>query len=1003
MQSESSTVLTLFIDNNDNDIKPIDATSSALKYGCNRALQHLEPLVNGIGLSSVLLVPVLGDEHAVASHDSDKGKTDDAQSSDTTSGSGAPEPRARRKKGANKDAQTDAKAASEQSRYISLDDSKNPLLRLIPEIRTKFPSLNIICDVCLCAFETHKSSSKNDKKRKPNGNTSSNITNTVTCQSLSALAIRYAQKGCSSIALSDMPDSRVASVRAKLDEAQFQNVAIRRYDVHQDVQEASCCFTEIARNASEPVSVVRVHGDHLHIGREGGAAWQPGGNDSPNPEEIAQLSVAPLMHTQPNITQPYRQPCAGFAFGADPLTGPRYAPTSQIGFVLPQNSPTIVSPMQFPAQNAAPYQRGESSESLYEGDTWSRVWFQRVMLLSLVRLIVFIRKVYEDYHATKTYRKLSDHTGHFLVAATTLLLPTFVFTVYRVTRYLQFALPSWRLQQLASQQQVPDSNSRRLATRAASGDLDDAQLRRALMATVSPSPTCAQSSPDLVGDEGLVTARGTPTPLDNEPSAPPDDDAPVQQPQQQHAPLAIANSPTAVCGVIDTPVNLNKLGNVPDKKTVGLVIGASEQLLHGVLFIFWQLKRQVDVLTYLVERSCVWRKPSEAEKQTLGKLRTGSDGLEWFQDFYAAFLAILAQVYSIGLQWSLANEDRLAGGGGSSGLNASLKTDYSQLISLASKSGEYNSPELDVSKAARELSNVLRAQAGADELNSKDLLIMSELLVSSAVIVSLLIAVRRRDDGPLTFALSSIGWGAIFASRIIVIAMAFVHIGWRLMLTLCAAHVVGIAVWIYKIAIDSHNDEPGESDEWRWHPDQQQPNGAGSVELESADAKANAQSELERQTKQTSQWTYLEHATLIMQIFTLFALPSLFYWPIMFNLKNHFRPFKYLLLIMSENFILIPAIWLTMSASATAGQWYLLGAVGAFSILGFVFISLYVSCKPTLTEYFARADELVNDAEKAGIYFEFCSRVFKMPDLQQHSFARLMNQTEQIETTFDVA
>lgn len=617
-----------------------------------------------------------------------------------------------------------------------------------------------------------------------------------------------------------------------------------------------------------------------------------------------------------------------------------------------------------------------SDQSLYEGDAWQRLWFQRVMLLTVVKLFTFIAKLYEDFHATKTYKQLGS-SGHFLLSATTLFLPTIVFTIYRVCRYLQVELPSSRIQAISDGQHPISTPVVRAAKKLKDDQTvvekeDELHLRRALMSSTG-APT--DSNAPNQDDDGLVTARQSPSALEEFHDS---------KSQQGHiSPEPPINIKTLNESNFKETVNIDKLGNIPDKETARLTIGASEQLLHGVLYVFWQLKRQVDVLSYLVERSCLWRKPREDEKEELGRLQTGGDGLEWFQDFYAAFLAIVVQVYTLGSHWSHSTSGPVH--------SSTLKSTTSGLGATLMGS---ESSEQTISQAARTLSNIIRQQ----EFNNKpvdgnDLLITSQIFVSTFVVLSLLLAVRRRDDGPLTLGLSMLGWGSIFASRIIIIALAFVHVGWKIMLPLVLGHVLGITGWIYKIAIDSHNDKPSESEEYKWD----NPTGDNTVELESSGEAISTKPSATPGESETSKWSPIEHVVLLAQILSLFAIPSLFYWPIMFNLKLHCRPFKYLVLILTENFILVPAIWLTISSTATPGQWYLLGAVGGFSIVGFIFVSLYVSCKPNLTEYFARADEQFNQAERSGIYFEFCSRVFKMPDLSKSSFKRLMVQTEQLE------
>lgn len=363
----------------------------------------------------------------------------------------------------------------------------------------------------------------------------------------------------------------------------------------------------------------------------------------------------------------------GFPFGADSF-GP-HQPTAppaigwRTDFLHKQHQPTEAENQHSnigARQPTRPTELTASEESLYEGDFWTRLWFQRVMVLSLIRLLLFIRKVYEDFQATKVYN-LTGQKGHLLISAATLFLPTIVFTIYRVSRYLQLQLPSIRF----NQQALPARNGSKYLQDEGepssplqdSTSQEEAQLRSALISsTLAGGETSQQGQPE---EEGLVTARQSPTNIDDY------HDTKSQQDQQQaNFNIESQTSPAPSTVIVkDSPpvnnkpasgsqislkesINIDKLGSIPDKETTRIIIGASEQILHGILFIFWQLKRQVDVLGYLVERSCLWRKPKESEKEELGRMRTGSDGLEWFQDFYAAFLAILVQVYTLALHWS---------------------------------------------------------------------------------------------------------------------------------------------------------------------------------------------------------------------------------------------------------------------------------------------------------------------------------------------------------------
>lgn len=138
---------------------------------------------------------------------------------------------------------------------LALKDEHNPVLRLIPKLRAKFPNLLIICDVCLCAFtstghcclfeepvqglsgaRSQSLASDNDfhSHHLPTAKNSSilnyfPISNKITCQYLAMLSLEYAKRGCNVVAPSDMMDGRILTIREKLDENRFQHVSILSY------------------------------------------------------------------------------------------------------------------------------------------------------------------------------------------------------------------------------------------------------------------------------------------------------------------------------------------------------------------------------------------------------------------------------------------------------------------------------------------------------------------------------------------------------------------------------------------------------------------------------------------------------------------------------------------------------------------------------------------------------------------------------------------------------
>lgn len=690
-----------------------------------------------------------------------------------------------------------------------------------------------------------------------------------------------------------------------------------------------------------------------------------------NPQTQSQVQQVNNEPQHKSSTEDYMTQSGPAAFGGDAqLIGP---PSIGFKFTPPGDQNNDVST----TVDEDRVKRTDSEPDLYEGNAWALMYFQRIMLLSLLRLLVFIRKVYEDFMTTKSY-KATGQFGFYIVSALTLFAPTIIFTTYRICRYLQQALPKLRKTQPSIG--FNDDRQQTSAKTMVQSSHNSSDVNRKLLRS-------GQQETDV---DGLVTARQTPISSSVSPTLSP---SPISGDYYEagsggHRPASrIACStrslPTSSIKTIeqidDQPkVDVQKLGNLPDPESTRLVIGVGEQIIHGVLYIFWQLKRQVDVVGYLVERACLWRKATPNELRQVEQLRTGSDGLEWFQDFYAAFIAIILQVYTLGTHWRSSTSQKLSDFD-SSPPNRLIASQSNQALGSSDSSG------------AGELLRSTLISTQLIKQPSDDLIVFSEIVVSTVAILSLLIAVRRKDDGSLTMALSMLGWGAIFGARIIIVALGFVHLGWKLMLSLLFVHLSLITIWIYKIAIDSHNDRKSETSAFIWQQ-QQDDNEEGEAQNPTQTETNGLKS---KKNLNTSEWLVVEHVTLIAQILTLFAIPSIFYWPIMFNLRLHCRPLKYLSIILTENCLLILGVLLTIGQSQTSvGQWYLLCATAALTIVGFMFVSLYVCCKPSLTEYFVRADQLFNGAEQAGIYFELCSRVFKMPDLSHHSFTRLLNQSE---------
>lgn len=212
--------------------------------------------------------------------------------------------------------------------------------------------------------------------------------------------------------------------------------------------------------------------------------------------------------------------------------------------------------------------------------------------------------------------------------------------------------------------------------------------------------------------------------------------------------------------------------------------------------------------------------------------------------------------------------------------------------------------------------------------------VTGEIIASALTLMSMMAAVRRRDDGILTGSLSVIGWVSIMISRSIAIALAArVIYGW--MLLICVAHGLLVALWVTSIAIGTYQES----------------------------------SPMNKKRK----------LSLYFLVFSVFGLPSLTYWPIMFELKKNKRPLIFLFILLVENVAFV-ILWAWMREDKT---WYkhdfILLAVAAGSYaLGALFILFYICCKPKYTDHVVYHDMKARNTDSFGMYFEFCDMAFKL-------------------------
>ena len=100
-------------------------------------------------------------------------------------------------------------------------DDDGVVQRAVRSIKTKFPELYVITDVCLCEYMSHGHCGI----VKENGD----VDNDPTLELLAKTALSHADAGADMVAPSDMMDGRVAAIRSKLDEKGFKDTPIMAY------------------------------------------------------------------------------------------------------------------------------------------------------------------------------------------------------------------------------------------------------------------------------------------------------------------------------------------------------------------------------------------------------------------------------------------------------------------------------------------------------------------------------------------------------------------------------------------------------------------------------------------------------------------------------------------------------------------------------------------------------------------------------------------------------
>ncbi|XP_015784480.1 uncharacterized protein LOC107362013 [Tetranychus urticae] len=237
-------------------------------------------------------------------------------------------------------------------------------------------------------------------------------------------------------------------------------------------------------------------------------------------------------------------------------------------------------------------------------------------------------------------------------------------------------------------------------------------------------------------------------------------------------------------------------------------------LINGLLLVPWQVKQCLDTLHYSAQRICdrVW---SVYDAKVVFSMGVDCDLLEFFEDMFSGFLGICLQLYIILVNWGWTGE------------------------------------EMQDTK-----------------------LVTGELIGSILSLLSMLEAIRRRDDRFLSSLYVRLGWISMFMSRALAICLATTIIkSW--IIVIIFAHAIAINSWVFYIARQSYID----------------------VILNDLEAILDWKIAFGR-----------GRLLLWLLSFVIYGLPSIIYWPLMFQMKDAGRTQLFLVIILIEN-VCFGAIW----------------------------------------------------------------------------------------------
>eukprot|EP00002_Diphylleia_rotans_P017815 TRINITY_DN3457_c0_g1_i1.p1 TRINITY_DN3457_c0_g1~~TRINITY_DN3457_c0_g1_i1.p1 ORF type:complete len:335 (-),score=64.38 TRINITY_DN3457_c0_g1_i1:142-1146(-) len=120
--------------------------------------------------------------------------------------------------------------AIKDERGTAADDVLGPVCQGVKYIRTNYPSVLVICDVCLCAYTSHGHCCIFDERHE--------MDNQKSIDRLAEVAFSYAQAGAQIVAPSDMMDGRIGAIKTRLLSNGYAHVSVMSYAI----KFASCFY-----------------------------------------------------------------------------------------------------------------------------------------------------------------------------------------------------------------------------------------------------------------------------------------------------------------------------------------------------------------------------------------------------------------------------------------------------------------------------------------------------------------------------------------------------------------------------------------------------------------------------------------------------------------------------------------------------------------------------------------------------------------------------------------